>query len=407
MDTLNDNRNILICGDFNLHLENNDNYVSEFVELLDVHDLENTVKESTSLNNHIIDLVIQNKNNKIVNQVEVEPECAISPVHKLILFNINVWKNCTMIKTTTYRSKTNFNAEKFIDECSTEIHEYGEMNLQCNCELGNNCRNKKVCVNCFTKYSKNIMSSNYNNKCQEVTKQIKVKENAKWYNSELREARKNKRKMEDKWKRSKKEKKNENWSLYKAARNRYTDLIEKTKKLYYNKIFSETKNSKHTHNNLDELLGLKKGKILPEVTSNYIDLANNFVNYFEDKIERICLSLGNEVTSDMSTVVEINNNKFIKFKELNMNDFKEITLKLKNTYCENDPFPISDVKEAENFTQLQKIYFDVVNMSLTQAVFPKSEKLACIKPAYKGKGDKENLNSYRPVSNLSYLSKII
>ena len=46
-------------------------------------------------------------------------------------------------------------------------------------------------------------------------------------------------------------------------------------------------------------------------------------------------------------------------------------------------------------------------MSLTQSVFLNSEKLACIKPAYKGKGDKENLSSHRPISNLSYLSKII
>ena len=46
-------------------------------------------------------------------------------------------------------------------------------------------------------------------------------------------------------------------------------------------------------------------------------------------------------------------------------------------------------------------------MSLAQAVFPQSEKLACIKPTYKGKGDQNDLSSYRPISNLSYLSKLI
>ena len=46
-------------------------------------------------------------------------------------------------------------------------------------------------------------------------------------------------------------------------------------------------------------------------------------------------------------------------------------------------------------------------MSIAQAVFPQSEKLACIKPTYKGKGDQNDLSSYRLISNLSYLSKLI
>ena len=40
-------------------------------------------------------------------------------------------------------------------------------------------------------------------------------------------------------------------------------------------------------------------------------------------------------------------------------------------------------------------------------MFPQSEKLACIKPTYKGKDDQNDLSSYRLISNLSYLSKLI
>ncbi|XP_068246682.1 uncharacterized protein [Palaemon carinicauda] len=50
-----------------------------------------------------------------------------------------------------------------------------------------------------------------------------------------------------------------------------------------------------------------------------------------------------------------------------------------------DPFPIDEVKDAENFTRLQETYQNMVNMSLTQAVFPDCEKVACMKPVYKGK----------------------
>ena len=79
------------------------------------------------------------------------------------------------------------------------------------------------------------------------------------------------------------------------------------------------------------------------------------------------------------------------------------------TYCENDPFPISDIKDAENMHLIHRpsVYLTIINMSIAQAVFPQSEKLACIKPTYKGKGDQNDLSSYRQISNLSYLSKLM
>ena len=81
--------------------------------------------------------------------------------------------------------------------------------------------------------------------------------------------------------------------------------------------------------------------------------------------------------------------------------------KVKCTYCENDLFPISDIKDAENMHLINSVFLTIINMSIAQAVFPQSEKLYCIKPTYKGKGDQNDLSSYRATSNLSYLSKLI
>ena len=185
-----------------------------------------------------------------------------------------------MKKMITYRVKTNFDAEIFIDECLMSVK---ERHTQCDCNQRGNQTGRNGCVNCFVECSKNTMASNYSNKCPVVKRRIVIKENAKWFNGELREAKKIKRKMEDKWKRSKNSKSEENWSLYKAARNKYNDMIEKIKKTYYNNLFSEEKNPKLIQENLDELLGHKKEKVLPEFTDDYKNLANYFVNYFEEK----------------------------------------------------------------------------------------------------------------------------
>ena len=159
LDTLNENRNILICGDFNLHLDvKTDHYVNEFIELLESHDLENIVNEPTSLLNHTIDLVIQSKNNKIVSDIDVEPECTISPVHKLVSFDINIWKSSTMKKIITYRNKTNFDAEKFIEESLKEIR---ESDLKCECNLENTQIEDQNCVNCIADSSRNTLTSTW------------------------------------------------------------------------------------------------------------------------------------------------------------------------------------------------------------------------------------------------------
>ena len=45
------------------------------------------------------------------------------------------------------------------------------------------------------------------------------------------------------------------------------------------------------------------------------------------------------------------------------------------SYCENYPFPISDIKDAENMhLKTYSVYLTIINMSITQAVFPQSEK---------------------------------
>ena len=400
-ESLEDTRNLIICGDFNLHMDNqNDRYVKKFIDILENHDLVNNVKSSTSIGNHIIDLIIHNKRSEITSNIEIEPECTISLTHKLITFQIDTKKTEIVKKRIIYRNKNNFDAKNFIDECTNEI---SSINMNCECEKRRNYQ-EQICVSCYTENSKDIMSSKYNEKCPEIEKIVTVRERAKWYNIELSEARKQKRKMEDKWKRNKS---TENWNNYKRARNRYNMLVEKNKKKYYNETFQNRSNSKEVHKNLENLLGLKNEKILPENQKDNKSLADEFVNFFDNKVDKICMEIAREPLTVCPSMPNIEYRKLKKFKKLSMSDFDKIFQKIKITYCENDPYPISDIHDAENFSDIKNLYMRITNNSLDYPEFPKCEKLACIKPGYKGKGDRNSLNSYRPISNLSFLSKII
>ena len=102
-----------------------------------------------------------------------------------------------------------------------------------------------------------------------------IRDDAKWFNKELSEAKRKRRKFEDRWKRAKNR---ESRTLYNKARNDYNTLIEKTKRNYYNNALKNNKDPRMLSKNLNDLIGLKK-EVLPENNSNQIDLANKFVKF--------------------------------------------------------------------------------------------------------------------------------
>ena len=117
-----------------------------------------------------------------------------------------------------------------------------------------------------------------------------VRDTAKWSNKELLEARRKRRKLEERWKRAKNR---ESRVLYNKARNDYNTLIEKTKRKYSNNVLKNNKDPRMLNKNLDDLLGLKKEKELPENNSNHMDPANKFVKFFDDKADKIYRSFMN------------------------------------------------------------------------------------------------------------------
>ena len=74
--------------------------------------------------------------------------------------------------------------------------------------------------------------------------------------------------------------------------------------------------------------------------------------------------------------------------------------------CDLDPIPYSFIKD--NIDVLAPAIRDIVNLSLKSVDCPAPLKKAVVVPLLKNKGlDPETLKNYRPVSNLSFISKIV
>ena len=156
---------------------------------------------------------------------------------------------------------------------------------------------------------------------------------------------------------------------------------------------------------LNTLVGGENKKLLPESVSDS-RLANNFLAFFENKITGISayIESNNEAISHLPDIPYC---KFDKFKEVTLSDTKDILSKAKKSHCERDPFPIGDIKEQRNIDRLTGVIHKITNLSLENGSFPKTEKEASVKPTLKSGRDQQNVESYRPISNLSFLGKTI
>lgn len=388
-----------ICGDFNLWFElNTGTIINEFKELIESYNLTNGVPDPTSRSDHILDLLLYDKS-EIVTNIEIEDDFTISYFHKLIKFELNIVKCVDLRKDIIIRDKKKFNAQLLIDYSS---HDFLNFNFECECQKSDVENELNVCIDCYTQGYKQVFRKNYETMCPQTVKKVVIKDKSKWFNGELHALKKMKRRAESKWRRVRSI---QSRSEYNNIRNHYNSQIKKIKMKYYNESWKTKSNTKWR--DLDELLGKKREKILPKCENNNKILAERFSAFFDEKIEKICETFKEE---DTTTIIDTDITRECKLnmlKTIDMNKLKRIMKKINPTICENDPVPMADLKSANNFYKLEEIYLNIINMSIASSKFPKSEKLACVIPTYKGKGDSEVLNSYRPISNLSNLSKII
>ena len=79
---------------------------------------------------------------------------------------------------------------------------------------------------------------------------------------------------------------------------------------------------------------------------------------------------------------------------------------MNKTTCASDPFPVKLL--MNHLPAVIDIISHIVNLSLSTCIFPSSCKSSIVIPLIRKSGlDSEVLKNYRPVSNLSFLSKII
>ena len=163
---------------------------------------------------------------------------------------------------------------------------------------------------------------------------------------------------------------------------------------------------------VDTMIGRKKNVVLPKY-DDPATLASMLNTFFIDKINTISAefpllesNLPSYSFTSMDSIMPECTAVLDHFDVISKPELVKIISCMHKTTCSSDPFPtklLMDHLEAIIDTILH-----TVNLSLTTAVLPSSCKSSIVIPLIKKTGlDCEVLKNYRPVSNLSFLSKII
>lgn len=390
---------VIVCGDFNIWLDDpSARYVSSFLDMMDSFGLANVVNEPTSIGGHTIDLVFADKRTNLVQDVQVEDSFRLSPVHKLIYFSLRLQIERKQKMRIRFRSKKKFNSDVLLETIYESVL---SQSLEA-CVHGSDIKGQ--CLLCLDKLFNDISKDRYEQMCPIVEKEIVIIDSSPWYNEEVDRAKKLKKRKERQWRRSKTELSRRE---YTSARNNEKKVIIARKREYYqNKAVPVAGNLNKLYKILDNLTGKKKRKRLPE---GFLDcnLANDFINFFDTKIYNITRSFRDDSDDYFPLWAPVPNNRLTSFTCITLESLQSIVKRSKPTHCAHDPLPFGELLHSGNIDLLMKILVDLVNLSLTSHIFPDIEKRAIVKPILKGALDSQCLSSYRPVSNLTFLSKII
>ena len=223
--------------------------------------------------------------------------------------------------------------------------------------------------------------------------------NAPWYTDSLRAAKRERRTLERKWCNSK-------MNVDKVAYRNQCSIVAKqlndTKEKYFSDKLDECPgDTKMLHKITDKLLVNQHIQLLP-TDDDDTHLANVFSNYFANKIDNIRQNFSLPINLEQDTPPDI---RFDHFRPLSVEELRKVINCYTNKSCELDSIPTWLVKLC--LDDLLPLLTAVINTSLESGVFPAKFKETLIRPLLKKHNlDPEELKSYRPVSNLHFISKI-
>ena len=177
-------------------------------------------------------------------------------------------------------------------------------------------------------------------------------------------------------------------------------LLERKEERYWNeKIASNAGNPKKLWSLLNSLQ--QKDRANQPPAPDGIS-AESLSDFFRDKVEKV---RGETSTADPPTFTKLTDASFVSFRDCSMKEVRRFLIQSPPKSCSLDPLPTFILRE---FMDELLPFIHICNISMQHGVLPESQKSAIVTPILKKYDlDHDDVRNYRPISNLTCLSKVI
>ena len=389
----------IICGDFNFHVENDSDKVAQnFLALCSSKGFLQHISSPTHISGGTLDLVLTMENiadSLPLSNIQVETNTGTTSDHFFVSFQVPIPE---IAEDDPYEEKEirelkKIDVNKFREDVFTSALNLSEYkSLDETVQMYNNVLlqllNKHAPV--IVKRFKGTKSEFWDEQCQ----------------SARTERRKAKRKM----------KKNPDdldlKHLYGEKSIDAEAIINNARNRFYDKLLHSHKgDARATYKVVNGLLDKEYGaNKVPN--GDETSTANRLKSFFDTKVKTIYQNIEAELDKNPPNDNQNSDEDFSVtcrlsgFETVSMNCLEKIILDLPNKSSKLDIIPIWLFKNC--LPELLPVVYYIVNESLRLGKFPSALKQASIRPGLKKPTlDVDDLKNYRPISNLSYLSKIL
>ena len=399
---------IVVTGDFNVHFESGNKSCQDIRNMFLQFGLQQqSVNDATHIGGHTLDLIFTNPcelalSGTVCQELSVSENPQIKFDHFPILFQLPIYDlpcEPSQIVTKSSRHLKAINNDEF------------------QCYLGDQLVNSQFStVRSFSEklYVYNQCLSSTLDKFAPL-KTMSIRNNScadpEWIDQEYRTERRKRRFLEKQWKRTKTE---ESHLQYVQQRDSCVLLANFKQKQYFSNLIASTNNPSTLFKTVSKLWNKTENRCLPEHNGDLKALANDFNNFFVEKVEKIHDSFSHTShplplkTTDAHSNDENNHLNFDPlhtFKLATLDELKDIASDMIIKTSFDDPLPASVLKPS--LDTVLPYMLELVNTSLSTGNIS-GLKESTITPLLKKIGlDLNKHTHYRPLFNLQFLSKLI
>ena len=389
-----DNTEDVICGDFNIHVnDKNNGLAKDFLDLNESMNFAQNVNVCTHNSGNTLDLLLTRHTYEPINVVVYNHQNdKVLSDHFMISAFFPPCPTKPKTKTTvTYRKLSAINSSEFCDDLNGLLMTArGKGDQDMNVKLSQ----LFSCINSVIDSHAPIITK---------TKMLSTK---LFTNPEIDLARRIKRQKERKFRKSGLE---VDKRAFEASYKNLVKIVRVGQCQFFDKKFEEANgNPKAVFGIVNRLLHKNQLKILPDSQNNGT-LANEFAAFFTEKIARIVQDIGPEIDCDFVDCQQPNTNpnitSFCRFEIITKEYLAELIRKTNKKYSSVDNFPSSLLNDILACS-IDEI-LEIINESLQTGTFPEGLKTSHITPVIKDeKKDRNTYANFRPINDLSCVSKL-